>query len=135
MTTSTPTHTVTVERSLPHPPAKIWRALTEGALIEQWLMKNDFQPVVNHPFKLTADWGSVDCKVLAIDPPKILSYTWTAYGLETIVTFTLCSTPTGALLRMEQSGFRSETDAAYKGATFGWQAFLANLDRVVAQLN
>jgi uncharacterized protein YndB with AHSA1/START domain len=33
-----------------HPPEEIGRALTEGALIEEWLMKNDFQPVVGHRF-------------------------------------------------------------------------------------
>ena len=128
------THTVTVERHLPYPQEKVWRALTEGPLIEQWLMKNDFQPAVDHAFKFTADWGSVDCQVLTIDPPKTLAYSWSAYGLDTVVTFTLDPTATGTLLRMEQSGFRSNQDAAYNGATYGWQAFLGNLDRVVAEL-
>jgi uncharacterized protein YndB with AHSA1/START domain len=97
-------------------------------------MKNDFQPVVGHRFTFRADWGSVDCHVLAIEPDRTLSYTWAAYGLETVVTWTLTPTGGGTLLRMEQSGFRSETDANYKGATYGWQMFLDNLERVVAGL-
>jgi uncharacterized protein YndB with AHSA1/START domain len=50
--TETATRTVVVERKFAHPPEKVWRALTQGALIEEWLLKNDFQPVVGHQFKL-----------------------------------------------------------------------------------
>jgi len=128
------TRTVVVERDLPHPPEKVWRALTEGPLIEEWLMKNDFQPVVGHRFNLRADWGAVDCQVMAVEPNQTLSYTWAAYGLESVVTWTLCPTNTGTHLRMEHSGFRSEENAAYKGATYGWQGFIGNLERVVAGL-
>src|SRR5882757_9064639 len=52
-------------------------------------MKNDFKPVVDHRFNLRADWGSVDCQVLAVEPNKTLSHTWDAYGLESVVTRTL----------------------------------------------
>ena len=84
---ATETLTVVVEREIPFPPEKIWRALTQPHLIEEWLMKNDFQPVVDHRFNLRADWGVVDCKVLAVEPDKTLSYTWAAYGLESVVTW------------------------------------------------
>ena len=43
---------VVVEREIPHPPEKIWRALTQPHLIEEWLMANDFKPVVGHSFNL-----------------------------------------------------------------------------------
>ena len=136
MTDPTPTtRTVVVERELSHPPEKIWRALTESQLINQWLMQNDFEPVVNHSFKLRADWGSVDCRVLAVDPPRTVSYTWAAYGLESFVTWTLTPTSTGTRLRMEHAGFRPDQEQAYKGAGYGWQNFLGNLERVVAELN
>jgi Activator of Hsp90 ATPase homolog 1-like protein len=83
------TLSVVVERELPYPPDKIWRALTQPHLIEEWLMKNDFQPVVDHRFNLRADWGAVACQVLAVEPNKTLAYTWAAYGLESVVTWTL----------------------------------------------
>ena len=68
---------VVVEREIPHPPEKIWRALTQPHLIAEWLMKNDFMPVVGHRFNLRGDWGGVlDCEVLAVEPNKTLSYTW-----------------------------------------------------------
>src|SRR6185295_3770849 len=105
---ATETRTVTVEREIPHAPEKIWRALTQPHLIQEWLMKSDFQPVVNHKFSFRADWGAVDCQVLEIEPQKTLSYTWAAYGLESTVTWTLLPTPTGTLLRMEQAGFKPD---------------------------
>ena len=130
MTISTSTKTVILEREMPQPAEKIWRALTEGQLIEQWLMKNDFEPVVGHRFQLSADWGSVDCEVLAVEPGNTLAYTWVAYGLETVVTWTLTPIEGGTRVRMEQAGFRSAEDAAYKGATYGWRKFVDELERV-----
>ena len=96
-------------------------------------MKNDFTPVVGDRFKLSADWGSVDCKVLAVEPNKTLSYTWEAFGLESVVTWTLTATSTGTHLRMEQSGFRSDQPRYYQGAKVGWQRFFANLEQVLAR--
>src|ERR1700720_1450734 len=122
-----------VEREMPHQPEKIWRALTQGPLIEEWLMKNDFKPVVGHRFDLRADWGVVDCQVLAVEPNKALSYAWEALGLKSVVTWTLTATSTGTHLRMEQSGFRPDQQQAYQGAKYGWQRFLANLEQVLAR--
>ena len=130
---TTETRAVIVEREIPHPPEKIWRALTQPHLIEEWLMKNDFKPVVDHKFNLSADWGAVDCQVTAVEPNKTLAYTWAAYGLESVVTWTLTPTRTGTLLRMVQLGFRQDQEQAYRGAQFGWQKFFANLEQVLAR--
>src|SRR6266403_6204964 len=100
------TRSIVIEREMPHPPEKIWRALTQGALIEEWLMKNDFQPVVGHRFNLRTTplphWnGVVDCQVLAVEPNKRLSYSWNASGaeaangLKTTVIWTLTPVPDG----------------------------------------
>ncbi len=133
--TSAETRSVVVEREMPHPPEKIWRALTQPHLIEGWLMQNDFEPVVDHRFNLRADWGAVECRVLAIEPIKTLSYTWAAYGLESVVTWTLTPTSTGTHLRMEQSGFRPDQQQAYQGAEGGWPRFLATLELVLARMD
>jgi uncharacterized protein YndB with AHSA1/START domain len=132
---ATETLSVIVERDVPYPPEKIWRALTQPHLIEEWLMKNDFKPVIEHRFKLSADWGAVDCRVLKVEPNKTLSYTWEAYGLESVVTWTLTPTATGTHLRMEQSGFRPDQQQAYQGAKYGWQNFLGNLEKVLARID
>jgi uncharacterized protein YndB with AHSA1/START domain len=138
-TPATETRTVVIEKQFPHPPEKLWRALTESPLLAQWLLNNDFAPTVGHKFQFRSEpvqgWnGIIDCKVLAIDPPKRLSYTWASMGLESVVLFTLTPESGGTHLRVEQSGFPMDQDHAYKGATYGWQNFLGKLDKVVAGL-
>jgi uncharacterized protein YndB with AHSA1/START domain len=140
MTNTTPTRTLVIEREVPHPPEKIWRALTQSPLIEEWLMKNDFQPVVGHRFSFRAtpvpNWsGIIESEVLVVEPNSRLSYRWASMGLESVVSWTLTPTANGTHLRMEHSGFRSEEDAAYKGATYGWQKFIGNLESVVGRLD
>jgi uncharacterized protein YndB with AHSA1/START domain len=133
MNTATETLSVIVERDFAYPPEKLWRALTQPHLIAEWLMKNDFAPTVDQKFKLTGDWGSVDCKVLVVEANRALSYTWDAMGLESVVTWTLTPTKGGTHVRMEQSGFRPDQQQAYQGAKFGWQKFFGNLEQVVAK--
>ena len=138
--TAAETRSVVVEREIPYPPEKIWRALTQPQLIEEWLMKNDFKPAVGHRFNLRGDWGGVlDCEVLAVEPNRTLSYTWNfahddaAYALQSVVTFTLTPTHNGTLLRMEQTGFRPDQKQAFGGAHAGWQQFFAKLDELLAR--
>jgi uncharacterized protein YndB with AHSA1/START domain len=85
--------------------------------------------------------GVVDCRVLAVEPNRRLSYSWNASGdeaaggLKTIVTWTLTPTKNGVLVRMEQSGFCPEDEANYQGANYGWQRFVSGLERVAAGLD
>jgi uncharacterized protein YndB with AHSA1/START domain len=138
--TASGTLSVVVEREFAHPPEKLWRALTQPHLTEEWLMKNDFEPVVGRRFNLRGDWGGVlDCEVLAVEPQRELSYTWNfahedaAYNLQSVVTFTLTPTATGTRLRMEQSGFRPGQKQAYGGARAGWQQFFGKLEQLLAE--
>jgi uncharacterized protein YndB with AHSA1/START domain len=135
----TTTRSLVIEKELPHPPEKIWRALTEGSLVKEWLMDNDLQPVVGNKFKFRAtpmpNWnGVIDCEIQVVEPNKKLSYSWSSMGLESVVVWTLVATSGGTLVRMEQSGFRDDQEAAYKGAGYGWQKFISGLERVVAGL-
>ena len=145
-TLATAARSIVVERVMPHPLEKIWRALTQAPLIEEWLMRNDFQPVVGHRFNFRADpmpqWNGVtDCEVLIVEPYERLSYSWNASGeeavsgLRTVVTWTLTPTEGGTLVRMEQSGFRPEDERFYQGAGYGWQKIVAGLERVAAALD
>jgi len=135
----TATRSVVIEKELPHPPEKVWRALTQTSLIKEWLMDNDFQPAVGHKFQFRStpmpNWnGIIDSEVLVVDPNKKLSYSWGSLGLESVVTFTLTPTDAGTHIRMEQTGFRDDQEQAYKGATYGWQKFIGNLEQVIAGL-
>jgi uncharacterized protein YndB with AHSA1/START domain len=129
------TLSVVVEREFAFPREKLWRALTQPHLIEEWLMKNDFVPTVGHQFKLRGDWGGVlDCEVLEVEPDQTLSYSWNfpnpdaAFNLNSVVTFTLTPTADGTLLRMEQAGFKPDQKQAFGGAKMGWAQFFGKLD-------
>ena len=134
--TATETRSVVVEREIPYPPEKIWRALTQPHLIEEWLMKNDFKPVVDHRFNLRARLGR-----RRLPGPRRSSRTrrcptpGTPMGLESVVTWTLTPTSTGTHLRMEQSGFRPDQQQTYRGAMVGWPKFLAALEQVLARID
>jgi uncharacterized protein YndB with AHSA1/START domain len=137
--TAAMTRMLTIERELPHPQEKVWRALTEGSLMEQWLMRNDFQATVGHRFSFRSNpvpgWnGIIDCEVLVVEPTTQLSYSWASMGMESVVAWTLTPTEGGTHVRMEQSGFPSEESASYKGAKYGWTKFIGNLDRVLGEV-
>lgn len=139
MNTASESKTLVIERVMAHAPEKIWRALTQPALIAEWLLKNDFEPIVGHEFKFRADpmpqWnGIIDCKVLIVEPPTRLSYSWGSMGVGTVVDWTLSPAPGGTLVRMEQSGFGPDQEANYRGAQYGWKGFIDGLERTCATL-
>jgi uncharacterized protein YndB with AHSA1/START domain len=138
--TDTEIRTVTVEREFPHPPERVWRALTQPHLIQEWLMRNDFAPEVGRAFTLrtdpSADWnGVIDCKVLEVEPERTLSYTWDSgegpLRVASTVTLTLTPIDGGTHLRMEQTGFRADQAQNFQGAKYGWQQFLGKLEQVL----
>lgn len=100
-------------RDYPHPPAKVWRALTEPALIALWAMPAEgFVPVVGTRFKFIAKpnpgWrGFVECEVLEAREPSRLSYSWLGNenATRTLVTYTLEPHAGGTRLIVEHSGF------------------------------
>jgi uncharacterized protein YndB with AHSA1/START domain len=140
-TTPTPgahkSHSLVFERQLPHPPEKVWRALTETRLIEQWLLKNDFVAEVGHRFTLhgtpVPGWsGATNCEVVMVDAPRLLAYRWgdgteSVSGLQTLVAWTLTAREGGTLVRMEQSGFSSVNDLSYTRIGGRWPRWLERL--------
>ena len=145
MSVAEDTKTIVVERTMPHPPEKVWRALTEAQLVAEWLMRNDFQPVLGHRFNFRSEpvngWNGVtDCEVLEIEPPNRLVYSWNAHGeqaahgIKSIVTWTLSSAPGGGThLRMEHAGFRALDEGFYNGASYGWPLMIETLERVAGE--
>ena len=132
------TRSVVIEKIFEHPPEKLWRALTEPALLTQWLLSNNFLPELGREFQFKNEpvggWdGVIDCKVLALDPLRRLAYSWRAFGHESTVEFTLSPTDGGMRLRMEHSGFRANQEAAYQGAQHGWRRFIGNLGRLLGK--
>ena len=112
---------------LPHPPAKVWRALTDPVLLAEWLL-----PVVDLRLEAGAaftfrtqpypGWdGTVRCRFVEIEPLRRLSYSWSAALVDTVVTFTLEPTATGTRLSIVQSGFGPAQKRELGGARYGWK--------------
>ena len=55
-------------------------------------------------------------------------------GLKTVVTWTLTPEAGGTRVRMEQSGFRPQDEAAHRGAGYGWRRLVAGLECVAGEL-
>jgi uncharacterized protein YndB with AHSA1/START domain len=137
------TQSIRIEYDLPHTRAKVWRALTDSALLAAWLMANDMKPVVGHRFTFTAKpmpgWdGVVHCEVLEVEAEARLSYSWRGgagpLALDTVVTWTLASTPTGGTrLSLDHAGFLPSQTMAFDGIRNGWAGNIeARLRQVLA---
>ena len=132
--TATETRSVVVEREIPYPPEKIWRALTEPHLIEEWLMKNDFEPVVGPRVQSYAATGAPStARSSRSSRNRTLSYSWAAHGLESVVTWTLTPTSKGTTSAHGAVGLPPGSGQAYRGAKMGWGNFFAKLEQVLAR--
>lgn len=116
--------TIRFEHLLPHPPARVWRFLTDASLMSRWLMPTDFRAEVGAEFGFdTGQWGRTACVVLAIEPERLLRYSWKNPPLDTTVTWTLTPEGEGTRLVVVHDGF-DEADPrqrfAYEGMKNGW---------------
>jgi uncharacterized protein YndB with AHSA1/START domain len=73
----------TIEKTTwcPHPPERVWRALTDAEALARWLMPNDFAPKVGHAFTMQTKPGPgfdavVRCEVLELDAPRVMVWRW-----------------------------------------------------------
>jgi uncharacterized protein YndB with AHSA1/START domain len=130
---------LSMEFDLPHAPAKVWRALTEPALLSQWLL-----PVVGlrlepgTAFALQAPpqpgWdGTVNCTLLDLEPVRSIRYAWVVGEIDTIVTFTLVPTESGTRLSLVQSGFKPQQKQNFGGARYGWKMMGGRLVDLLAR--
>jgi uncharacterized protein YndB with AHSA1/START domain len=129
----------------PHPPAVVWEYLTDAELMAQWLMKNNFLPVLGHEFQFRINPmpqfnfdGIVHCKVLAMEPCKTLSYSWN-WGpgngelVESEVNWTLTEKDNGTELDLVHRGFKGVGFMPMVDAMdTGW---LQNMHKILKALN
>lgn len=134
------TEAISFEFDLAHPPEKVWRALTEPALLAEWLLPViglELAPGAEFTFKTQAypGWdGTVNCQFVEIEPLRKLSYTWTVPFLDTVVTFTLTPTPLGTRLSLVQSGFNENQRREFGGARYGWKMMGGKLVDLLARI-
>lgn len=118
---------ISFEFALPHPPEKVWRALTDPTLLAEWLLPAigfTLEPGAAFSFKSDPypGWdGTVQCRFVEIEPYRKLSYSWSVPFLETVVTFTLTPTASGTHLSLVQSGFSANQKQEFGGARYGWR--------------
>jgi uncharacterized protein YndB with AHSA1/START domain len=146
MSVAEDTRSIVVERTMPHPPDKVWRALTQPELVSEWLMPTDLEATVGRRFNFRSQpvngWnGITDCEVLEVSPPSRLVYSWNGHGeqaatgIRSVVTWTLSPAPGGGThLHMEHAGFRPTDEGFYKGASYGWPLMIEALERVAGRL-
>jgi uncharacterized protein YndB with AHSA1/START domain len=130
----------------PQKPELVWEYLTTPALMAQWLMPTDFEPILGHEFtfrtgplpKFDFD-GIVYCRVLEILPPKKLVYSWKGgpgngqVTMDSVVTWTLIEKDKGTELTLEHSGFKVLTNVdIFNGMNAGW---LQNMKKILDRLN
>jgi len=121
------TESISFEFDLPHSPEKVWRALTDPALLAEWLLpvvEGRLAPGTAFTFKTQPypGWdGTVNCRILEIETHRKLSYSWSVPSLDTVVTFTLTPTASGTRLSLVQSGFRPDQKQNFAGARYGWK--------------
>ena len=135
------TESISFDFDLSHPPEKVWRALTDPELLEQWLLpvvgrKLELAPGTTFTFKTDPypGWdGTVSCKLLEIEPRTRLSYAWTVPFLDTVVTFTLTPTDAGTRLSLVQSGFKPDQKRESGGARYGWKMMGEKLVELLAR--
>ena len=128
------------EFDLQHPPQKVWRALTEPALLAEWLLPVldlKLEPGAAFTFKTQPypGWdGTVNCRLVEIEPHRKLSYTWSVPFLETVVTFTLTPTASGTRLTLVHSGFKPHQKQNFGGARYGWNMMGGKLVDLLARV-
>lgn len=119
-----------------YPPAKVWEALTDPAIRAQWWAAGDMQPVVGHRFTLDmGSWGQQPCEVLAVEPERLLSYSFAQGTLDTTLTWRLEPEGEGTRLSFEHSGFDLDTPlgkTAYQGMGAGWPKVLERIAPALA---
>ena len=129
------------EFDLPHAPEKVWRALTDPALLAEWLLpvfdlKLERGASFTYKTQPYPGWdGVVNCRMLEIDEPRRISYTWGVPFLETVVTFTLTPTASGTRLSLVQSGFKEDQKREFGGARYGWKMMGGKLVDLLARIS
>jgi uncharacterized protein YndB with AHSA1/START domain len=132
--------TIAFEVDLAHSPEKVWRALTDPALLAEWLLPVvdlKLEPGAEFRFKTQAypGWdGTVNCRFVESEKHRKLSYTWTVPFLDTVVTFTLTPTASGTRLTIVQSGFKPDQKRESGGARYGWKTMGGRLVELLARI-
>ena len=139
-TARTQSESISFEFDLHHAPEKVWRALTDPALLAEWLLPViglELEPGAEFTFKSQPQpgWdGIVNCRFLEIEAHRRISWRWVVGDIDTVVTFTLTPTASGTQLSLVQSGFRPDQKQNFGGARYGWKMMGGKLVDLLARI-
>ena len=134
------TESISFEFDLHHSPEKVWRALTDPVLLNEWLLpviELKLEPGAAFTLKTQPQpgWdGIVNGRLLEIEAHRKLSWRWIVGDIDTVVTFTLAPTASGTRLSLVQSGFRPDQKQNFGGARYGWKMMGGKLVDLLAGL-
>lgn len=125
------------EAFYPHPPEKVWVALTNRKALAEWLMPNNFEARVGAKFRFEYDpfgpcSGRNECEVLEVEEPKRLVYSWVVMPRNEKekpsdpmkVTWTLILDNGGTRLILEHEGLETLGWFVRNAMRFGWGTML-----------
>jgi uncharacterized protein YndB with AHSA1/START domain len=126
---------------LPHKPDDVWLAITDPQALAEWLMPNNFEPIVGRKFRFHVDPmpgpypGGSECEVLEVDAPRRLVYSWACLRKDqtrpppppTTVTWTLIPEQGGTRLVLEHAGFEHESFWLRLMMKMGWGRMITKL--------
>lgn len=126
------------DQYIAHPPAAVWRALTEPELLARWWAPGDVKPVVGHRFTLNmGDWGVQPCEVTAVEPETRLEYHFAKGVLDTRIVWRIEPEGEGTRLHLEHAGFNLDSPMgrqAFAGMGNGWPHVLNRIERALNEI-
>lgn len=123
------------------PVEKVWNAVSSSEGLEAWLMPNTFQPVMGYEFTFMAqpmgNWdGTVRCKVMELDPPKRLGFTWFGNNMELYVSFELMELEEGKTgFTLVHSGWLEQYSMLRDRMYEGWGHLTEGLQKKLGDKN
>jgi uncharacterized protein YndB with AHSA1/START domain len=126
---------IRIERVYAQGPSKVWRALTDPALVARWWAPGDIRAEVGHRFEMDmGPWGKQPCEVLEVEPKRRLRYRFATTTLDTIITWELAPEGAGTRLTLTHAGFDLDSPMgrrAYEGMKPGWPGILGRIETVL----
>jgi uncharacterized protein YndB with AHSA1/START domain len=123
---------------IPHPPAAVWRALTDPDLLARWWAAGEVKPVVGHRFTLDmGNWGTQPCEVTAVEPESRLEYHFAQGVLDTTIVWRIEPEAEGTRLYLEHAGFDLDSPMgrqAFAGMGNGWPHILTQIERALDEV-
>jgi uncharacterized protein YndB with AHSA1/START domain len=118
------------ERRLRHPVEKVWSALTNPSQLAQWFAPGEIELTLGGKVYLafTDGDGVVDGRVTAIEPPRVLEFTWTDEGNDLgFVRWELSAEESGTRLVLTHT-LPETARAAGLPSLAGWHSLLEKLE-------